>query len=270
MVFGHRGIVAPPRDAQTRAADAEGKTVLVTIRGMISVCMATFDGARFVQRQVATILEQLEPGDELVVSDDSSTDDTVAIVRSFGDPRIRVLEASTFRSPLLNFEHAIRNARGDTIVLSDQDDIWLPNKLPLVRQLFAGETSRPYLVVLDAEVVDESERLLEPSVLAKLDAGPGLLKNLWANRYLGCCMAFSSDLLATAFPFPPGVGMHDIWLGQLCERIGKTAFVHVVTMRYRRHDETATGFDVRFEPVQQIVRRAHLAWSLVSRSRRRR
>ena len=83
-------------------------------------------------------------------------------------------------------------------------------------------------------------------------------------------MAFSSDLLPTALPFPPGVGMHDIWLGQLCERIGKTAFVHVVTMRYRRHDETATGFDIRFEPVQQIVRRAHLAWSLVSRSRRRR
>jgi glycosyltransferase involved in cell wall biosynthesis len=232
--------------------------------------MATFNGARFVERQIATILEQLAPEDELVVSDDSSADDTVAIVRAFADPRIRILDGNAFRSPLGNFEHAIRQARGDTIVLADQDDVWLDNKLPLVRELFSGEVRRPYLVVLDAEIVDEGEHPLEPSVLAKLHAGPGLLKNLWTNRYLGCCMAFSRDLLDVALPFPEGVGMHDIWLGQLCERIGTTAFVPVVTMRYRRHAGTATGFDIRFAPLRQIARRGHLAWGLLTRPRRSR
>jgi glycosyltransferase involved in cell wall biosynthesis len=232
--------------------------------------MATFNGARFVERQIATILEQLAPEDELVVSDDSSADDTVAIVRAFADPRIRILDGNAFRSPLGNFEHAIRQARGDTIVLADQDDVWLDNKLPLVRELFSGEVRRPYLVVLDAEIVDEGEAPLEPSVLAKLHAGPGLLKNLWTNRYLGCCMAFSRDLLDVALPFPEGVGMHDIWLGQLCERIGTTAFVPVVTMRYRRHAGTATGFDIRFAPLRQIARRGHLAWGLLTRPRRSR
>ena len=230
--------------------------------------MATFNGARYVREQVETILEQLEPDDELVVSDDSSTDDTVAIVRSFGDGRIRILEGNAFHSALRNFEHAVRHAGGETIVLADQDDAWLPNKLPLVRELFAGEMARPYLVVLDAEVVDEELRPLDPSVLAKLHAGPGLLKNLWANRYLGCCMAFSRDLLEVALPFPGGVDMHDIWLGQLCERVGTTAFVPVVTMRYRRHDATATGFDIRFQPLQQIRRRLSLAWQLASRTTR--
>ena len=133
-------------------------------------------------------------------------------------------------------------------MLADQDDVWLENKLPLVRELFAGETARPYLVVLDARVVDEDERPLEPSVLARLHAGPGLLKNLWTNRYLGCCMAFSRDLLDVALPFPEGVDMHDIWLGQLCERVGTTAFVPVTTMLYRRHAATATGFDIRLQP----------------------
>ena len=232
--------------------------------------MATFNGARFVERQIATILEQLAPEDELVVSDDSSADDTVAIVRAFADPRIRILDGNAFRSPLGNFEHAIRQARGDTIVLADQDDVWLDNKLPLVRELFSGEVRRPYLVVLDAEIVDEGEHPLEPSVLAKLHAGPGLLKNLWTNRYLGCCMAFSRDLLDDALPFPEGVGMHDIWLGQLCERVGTTAFVPVVTMRYRRHAGTATGFDIRFAPLRQIARRGHLAWGLLTRPRRSR
>jgi glycosyltransferase involved in cell wall biosynthesis len=230
--------------------------------------MATFNGARYVERQVASILEQLGEGDELVVSDDGSTDETVAIVQGFGDPRVRILEGNAFRSPLRNFEHAVRHARGDTIVLSDQDDVWLDNKLPLVRELFAVETARPYLVVLDAEIVDEEERALEPSVLAKLGAGPGLLKNLWTNRYLGCCMAFSRDLLDVALPFPEGVDMHDIWLGQLCERVGTTAFVRVVTMRYRRHPGTATGFDIRFDPFRQIARRGHLAWALLTRPRR--
>jgi len=230
--------------------------------------MATFNGGRFVRRQLETILAQLDRDDELIVSDDSSNDDTVATVRSFADPRIRLLEGNTFRSPLRNFEHACREANGDIVVLADQDDVWLENKLPLVRELFAGEAARPYLVVLDAEIVDEDEQLLEPSVLAKLDAGPGLLKNLWTNRYLGCCMAFSRDLLEVALPFPPGVGMHDIWLGQLCERFGTTRFVPVVTMRYRRHASTATGFEIRFEPAQQITRRAHLAWALLRRSRR--
>ena len=235
---------------------------------MISVCLATYNGARYVREQVETIVEQLEPGDELVVSDDSSTDDTVAIVRSFGDARIRILEGSDFHSPLRNFEHALRHARGETIVLADQDAVWLPTKLPLVRELFAVETARPYLVVLDARVVDEQLHELSPSVQAKLRAGPGFAKNVWTNRYLGCCMAFSRDLLDVALPFPDGVDMHDIWLGQLCERIGKTAFVPATTMLYRRHAANATGFEIRLQPAQQIRRRAVLVRELLQRSRR--
>ena len=232
--------------------------------------MATFNGARYVHEQVASILPQLEPGDELVVSDDGSDDDTVAIVMGFGDPRIRILEGNAFRSPLRNFEHAIRHARGEVIVLSDQDDTWLESKLPLVRELFAEDRSRPLLVVLDAEVVDDDGLVTDPSVFAKLDAGPGVLKNLWTNRYLGCCMAFSRDLLDVALPFPGGVDMHDIWLGQLAERVGTTRFVPTVTMRYRRHAANATGFEVRFQPIRQVRRRLSLAWNLLRRSARAR
>jgi hypothetical protein len=135
-----------------------------------------------------------------------------------------------------------------------------------VRELFAGEAARPFLVVLDAHVVDESEeRVLDPSVLAKLKAGPGLARNMWTNRYLGCCMAFSRDLLDAALPFPPRIPMHDMWLGQLCERIGTTRFVPVVTMRYRRHAANVTGFEIRFEPLAQIARRVNLALALLRR-----
>lgn len=235
---------------------------------MISVCMATFNGERFVARQIETIISQLGDDDELIVSDDSSSDNTLEIIRSFADPRIRLLEGMAFRSPLLNFQHAVRHASGEIIVLADQDDVWLPNKLAVVRELFAVAAVRPYLVVLDGQIVDEDERVLHPSIQARLNAGPGLLRNLWANRYLGCCMAFSRDLLDIAVPFPLGVDMHDIWLGQLCERVGSTAFVPVTTMLYRRHPDNATGFEIRLEPVQQIRRRVSLVWSLARRSAR--
>lgn len=233
---------------------------------MISVCMATYNGERFLRRQLETILPQLADGDELVISDDSSTDGTMAIIRSFDDPRIRLFAGNRFRSPIFNFEFALKQARGDILVLSDQDDVWLENKLSVVRELFAHESRRPFLVVLDAEVVDEQGNMLHPSVLRKLKAGPGFWKNLFDNRYLGCCMAFSRDLLARALPFPILIPMHDIWLGQLCERIGTTSFVPVVTMRYRKHGASMTSFAIEFRPWLQIKRRVILAWNLLCRS----
>jgi glycosyltransferase involved in cell wall biosynthesis len=67
---------------------------------MISVCMATYNGEKYIRSQLDSILHQLAPDDELVVSDDSSTDGTVGIIRDFTDQRIRLLENNTFYSPI--------------------------------------------------------------------------------------------------------------------------------------------------------------------------
>lgn len=232
---------------------------------MISVCMATYNGERFIRQQLESILLQLAPGDELVISDDSSTDATLKIITSLQDSRIRLFAGQSFRSPVRNFEFALKQVRGEIILLSDQDDIWLPNKVATVRGVFARNTARPLLVVLDATVVAEDEREICPSVLVKLKAGRGFWKNLYDNRYLGCCMAFSRDLLERALPFPPNIPMHDIWLGQLCERIGTTQFIPVVTMKYRKHSASLTDFKVQFKPLLQIRRRLLLAWHLAKR-----
>jgi hypothetical protein len=103
-------------------------------------------------------------------------------------------------------------------------------------------------------------------VLAKLNAGPGFWKNLYDNRYLGCCMAFSRDLLDWALPFPRRIPMHDMWLGQLCERIGTTEFLPVVTMQYRKHEASLTEFRIRFMPWLQIKRRWFLLYYLLRRA----
>lgn len=235
---------------------------------MISVCMATYNGERFLREQLTSIIPQLEPQDELVISDDSSTDGTVAILAEIAaaDDRVRLFTGQQFRSPVSNFEFAVKKACGDIIVLADQDDVWLENKLATIRSAFAGEVMRPFLVVLDAQVVAGDGRELYSSVLAKLGAGPGFWKNLYDNRYLGCCMAFSRDLLARALPFPRNIPMHDIWLGQLCERIGTTRFLPIITMKYRKHGASLTNFKIEFRPWLQIRRRVTLAWNLLCRA----
>lgn len=235
---------------------------------MISVCMATYNGERFIRQQIDSILSQLAEGDELVISDDSSTDGTVAILAGLAaaDKRVRLYTGQRFRSPVLNFEFVVKQACGEIIVLADQDDIWLENKLAVIRSAFAGEVRRPFLLVLDAQVVAEDGSELYHSVLKKLNAGPGFWKNLYDNRYLGCCMAFSSDLLTRALPFPPKIPMHDIWLGQLCERIGTTRFLPVITMKYRKHGASLTDFKIEFRPWLQIRRRVMLAWNLLCRA----
>ena len=84
---------------------------------MVSVCMATCNGSRYIRAQLESILEQLGPEDELIISDDASTDDTLDIVGSYGDPRIIILSGTEFPSPVRNFEQALRHARGGIVVL---------------------------------------------------------------------------------------------------------------------------------------------------------
>lgn len=236
----------------------------------LSVCMATYNGGRWVRDQLASILPQLSPDDEVVVSDDGSTDDTLAIVRSFGDRRVRVLDGNAFRSPTRNFEHALRHARGDLVALSDQDDVWLEGKAALVRERLARPGPRVRLVALDAVVTDHAGVVTEPSLFRKIGARPGLLKNVYDNSYVGACLGFTRELLDVALPFPPGIPMHDMWLGLLAELFGEVEFVHVPTLAYRRHGATATSFERKLLPLVQIKRRWVLATSLARRALERR
>ncbi len=96
---------------------------------MISVCMATYNGEKYIERQLDSILAQLKENDELIISDDGSTDRTAEILARYGtDKRIRILHGS-FHSPIYNFENAIKQAQGDYIFMADQDDIWLPGRI---------------------------------------------------------------------------------------------------------------------------------------------
>lgn len=229
----------------------------------LSVCMATCNGSRFIRGQLESILSQLGPDDELIVSDDASSDDTLDIVRGYDDPRIRVLSGNVFQSPLRNFEHALRHARGRILVLSDQDDLWLPGRLELVHERLDKAIDRVALIMMDGEIVDATGNCLEESIFRANRAAAGILKNVYDNTYSGCCLAFTRPLLEIALPFPPRVPMHDMWLGILAEIFGRVEFVPVTTIRYRRHAAN-TSFR-RASLAKQIMRRIFLVSSLLRR-----
>jgi glycosyltransferase involved in cell wall biosynthesis len=206
----------------------------------ISICLATYNGEKYLLDQLNSIIKQMSEIDELIISDDSSTDDTINIIKSINDKRLIFLENQKFKNPIFNFENAILLAKGDVIVLSDQDDIWMDCKLEVVRESFMKSRNKIYTIVMDSIAVDENLNILHKSIFKLINSGKGIIKNYYKNTYLGCSMAFSKELCQYILPFPKKISMHDIWIGLICEMYGEVTFVNKPTLLFRRHGNNAT------------------------------
>ncbi len=201
-------------------------------RAMVSVCMAIKDGSQYIDEQLDSILPHLGRADELVISDDGSTDNTLTIVESYADPRIRVLR-NPRQGLISNFEHALQESRGEIIFLSDQDDVWYPQKFPVMINTLATCD----LAVCDCQVVDRERRTIYPSFFKFNRSRPGLIRNIIRSSFMGCCMAFHRRVLDRALPFPDGVPIHDQWIGLVAERYFRVKFVPSVMLEHRRHQK---------------------------------
>lgn len=211
-------------------------------REKISVAMAAYNGEKYIREQIDSILMQLGPMDELVISDDGSTDGTKAIVAQMAqmDGRIRLLKGPG-RGVKQNFANAIAASDGDYIFLCDQDDIWLPGKVARVMEVFAGNPDCS-CVLHDCRVTDAGcENTLQESYFAFRGSGLGVLQNIWKNSYVGCCMAFRASLKAAVLPIPDDIVMHDQWIGIIGELLGENYLLKEPLLLYRRHDDNVTG-----------------------------
>jgi glycosyltransferase involved in cell wall biosynthesis len=204
---------------------------------MISVCIATYNGERYVRNQIETILPQLDAKDEIIVSDDGSTDETLNIIKSFKDSRIKILEGISNCSPIKNFERALANVHGDYVFLSDQDDKWMPNKIEMMMRYL-----RFYdCVVSDNIVVDGNDEIISPSFYKQNGTHVGKYYNLFIkNGYLGCCMAFDRKVLEASLPFPNDIPMHDIWIGNVAAFRFRLKFIPDKLIYFCRHGDNAS------------------------------
>lgn len=226
----------------------------------ISVCMAAYNGSRYIGEQIKSILAQLGRSDELVIVDDGSSDDTPDIVAAFQaeDERIIFLRNQNNQGVLFSFERALRACRGGLVFLSDQDDLWLPGKVQSIVEVFEAR-SDVTLVLSDARVIDAEGRVIAESFYAMSGKfRGGMFSTLMKNRYLGCTMAFRQGLLDAALPFPSDIPMHDMWIGLVNSMYGRHYFLDTPLICYRRHGHNVSPAESL--DILQIIR---WRWSLI-------
>lgn len=206
---------------------------------MISVCMATYNGERFIKEQIDSILPQLSAEDELIISDDGSTDRTLEIIASYEDRRIKVLHHNKTGNkyyPTLkvcystsNFENALKSAKGDYIFLSDQDDIWENSKIKHSLELLKTYD----YVIHNFSVIDENGNLLNKKYYKKPPLKFTPKKDILHPNFWGCCSCFRKEILLNALPIPEKICLHDLWIGLVAEKLGKCFWNDSVLIKHR-------------------------------------
>ena len=229
---------------------------------MISVCIATYNGERYIRQQIESIVCQLNVDDEIIVSDDGSTDGTLDIVKGIGDKRIKIIEGPGRKSPILNFECALKASKGDFIFLSDQDDVWKPDKVEICMKWLKTY----HCVVSDSEVTDNRLKPLYPSLYDIMQVRQGRIYNtIWKNGYTGCCMAFRRNVLEASLPFPKDIPMHDIWIGNVAAYKYNVIFIPDRLIHFRRHENTIScnGKGSKFTIWQQMKFRLNIIKNII-------
>ena len=261
-------------DATETAATAVAPAAPEPVR--VSVCMATYNGSRFVEEQLRSILEQLGTADEVVVVDDASTDDTVARVRSVDDPRVHLVEAPRNRGYVRTFEDALSRARGEVVLLSDQDDLWVDGRVEtMVRALADVEVVATNLGTLGGPDAIRGPYGQPDWHLRAADSrrhARNVLGTLAGNRpYYGCAMGLRRDALSRVLPFPAFLDeSHDLWIALYGNVAGSIRHVETRTVLRRFHEDNASPNRPR-GPVAVLRSRLMLVRAvMVLRGRRRR
>ncbi len=221
---------------------------------MISVAICTHNGAAYIERQIQSILNQTLAPAEIVLSDDASSDATVAIVQDLVEGHssgvvLRVMQNPQPLGVTKNFEHAILATTGDLIALSDQDDVWHPERLERIAAEFE---SRPELTLLhgDARLVGEAGETLGGSLFDALELSPWERERISSgnaidalirrNLVTGATAVFRRSLLNRAIPFPAS-WVHDEWLAMIAASTGTVDFIDEPLVDYRQHGANQIG-----------------------------
>lgn len=245
---------------------------------MISVCVASYNGEKYIKAQLLSILLQLDKTDEVIVSDDGSTDKTLEIINSLKDSRIKIVHHNSDKSVLKNhfekytvvaknFENALKHAKGDYIFMSDQDDIWDKNRV----EDCIDALKENLLVMCNFKIIDAENNFIDNEPFyAKSPIFNSYIKNIFKCRFMCCCLAFRKELLAYALPYPNDIESSEQWLGCIASKVGKIKFLRDTYHLYRRHGNNVSDttkkspnslfykLQFRFKLNMQVMKRIRL------------
>ena len=202
----------------------------------ISVCLAAHNGEKYIRQQIDSILRQLTYGDELIISDDGSTDTTLFIIAEYKD-KVNFVQLTTSGGVVRNFTNAIMYAKNPFILFCDQDDIWLDGRV----EFFREKLTKFDLVLTNASVINSEGLIIHQSLFDYLKPNHSFIKNILKNSFIGCCMGINITNINFLFPLPHYIPFHD-WLIALVCIINKQVLLapNVYTL-YRKHDSNVTN-----------------------------
>ena len=223
----------------------------ITALYKISVAMTTYNGEKYLPEQLGSILKQSRQVDELVVCDDGSVDNTVNILNEFSSTApfsVKIIINEKNLGSTKNFEKAMSICGGDIIILCDQDDIWLPDKVKVLENIFSANPNCG-MAFTNAMVVDEKNNPqgglwahynFGQKKQKQLRAGNGLNLFIGGNVVTGATAAVAKTFFEETIPFPASL-VHDHWLATIAVLQNKLFFSDTITINYRRHSSQQLG-----------------------------
>ncbi|MBS4063750.1 MAG: glycosyltransferase [Chitinophagaceae bacterium] len=210
----------------------------------VSVCLACYNGEKFIVEQLNSILQQLRKSDEVIVIDDGSTDKTVEKILNQNDQRVILIKNQSNLGVNRSFELAIELAKNEVIVLSDQDDIWIDGRLKLILTTLNINTAS--LVAGNSIYIDNNGIETKPLIgNLKKNESKKFIVNLFrifngTAPYYGCTMAFSKDLKSLILPFPKNIESHDLWIAKCAIIINRIMHIEEPILYRRIHGGNAS------------------------------
>ena len=213
----------------------------------INIVLSTYNGAKFLAEQIESIQKQTFTDWQLLIRDDGSTDETPQIIKQFvvADKRIKFINADKRENfgVIKNFFTLVKFEAADYYFFSDQDDVWLPNKMAtMLDEAAKHDQAKPLMVYMDLSVVDQNLVVTQPSMIRSQShhANTTLLAELTENTVTGG-VAMINHALAEKWVDTDDIVMHDWYLALLATATGKLVYIDKPGELYRQHDNNVLG-----------------------------
>ncbi|MFN0290506.1 glycosyltransferase [Pedobacter helvus] len=210
----------------------------------VSVCIATYNGEKYLKEQIGSILNQISLDDELIIVDDCSKDRTIEILEAYNDSRIKIFRNEVNQREVFSFGRALCLANNEIIFMADQDDVWVEGRLELMKNNIIKSES--LLLTSNSSFIDGLGRSIDfciEGVFAKHSVSYN--KNILAifvgkTNYYGCAMAFRKELKEIILPIPNYVESHDLWIAMAGNLLKSNIHIDDKTLLRRIHGNNAS------------------------------
>lgn len=230
----------------------------------VDILLATYQGALFIRQQICSIFTQTYPHVHVWIRDDGSSDNTLQLIQHINclyPHSISTLPGQTNLGIKGNFSELMKHSTAPYVMFSDQDDVWLPNKieysLALMKKMEMDYGCQvPLLVHTDLKVVKSNLTEIHPSFWSYANLNPRLVhlnRLLPQNVLTGCTMLMNRALVELAHPIPNEAIMHDWWIALVASSFGHIRHLNLPTVLYRQHGSNDTG--AKLHSMREFIKR---------------